>query len=88
MNLYNLPTSVWQIFNEAQPEYRMDTDTEMDNRQAMQEFLYKIGAASENIIRDDGTQVTLMHGQFPHQLIIDCSGLGDCYSHKFTVSEN
>lgn len=88
MSLYNLPNSVWQLFNEAQPEYRMDTDEDMDNLQAMQEFLYKLGAASENILEDNGTQVVLIHGQFDHQLVVDCGALGDSFSHKFTISEH
>jgi hypothetical protein len=88
MSFYNLPSSVWQLFNDPKPEYRMDTDEEMDNKQAMQEFLNKIDAMPENIISNEGTQVTLTHGQFDHYLVVDCGGLGDCYSHRFTISQD
>jgi len=88
MSLYNLPSNIWQLFEEGQPEYRMDTDEAMDNRQAMQEFLYKLQIGNENILEDNGTQVVLIHGNYDYKIVVDCGGLGDSFSHKFTISQD
>lgn len=83
-----LPESVDELFaNGARCYSIVDYDIEpMDNIQSMAFFLDEIGATDEDIVEADGTQVYLKHKDYPYQMCIDSGGLGDFYSHSFTIS--
>lgn len=80
-----LPTTIADLFDNGETEYRITTDHEMDNVQSIRFFLERIGATGANIDSKYDTQVTLVHGS--KYLVVDAGGLGDCYSHKFVVTE-
>lgn len=80
-----LPTTIQELFANGETEYRITTDHEMDNIQSMRFFLERIGAAKVNIESEYDTQVTLMDGS--RYLVVDAGGDGDCYSHRFVVTE-
>jgi len=86
--IYEIPDSVKELFTQGENSYRIiDYDEpEMNNNQSMQYFLDCIGATSDNIETDDGTQVIVTHPDFDYKLVIDSGGLGDFYSHGFDVS--
>jgi hypothetical protein len=86
--IYEMPSSVKEMFEQGENSYRIIdySINEMDNIQSMQYFLDLIGAKSENIETDDGTQMVIIHPDFDHKLVIDSGGLGDFYSHSFDVS--
>ena len=86
--IYEIPNSVKEMFEQGENSYRIIdySINEMDNNQSMQHFLYCIGATSENIETDDGTQVIVKHPDFDHKLVIDSGGLGDFYSHGYDVT--
>lgn len=80
-----LPTTILELFANGETEYRITTTHEMDNIQSMRYFLERIGATEGNMESDYGTQVTLVYGA--KYLVVDAGGFGDCYSHKFVVTE-
>lgn len=86
--IYEIPSSVKEMFELGENSYRIIDYSiqDMDNIQSMQYFLECIGASSDNIQTDDGTQVVVVHPDFDHKLVIDSSGLGDFYSHGYDVS--
>jgi len=86
--IYEMPSSVKEMFEQGENSYRIIdySINEMDNIQSMQYFLDLIGAKSENIETDDGTQMVIIHPDFDHKLVIDSGGLADFYSHSFDVS--
>lgn len=86
--IYEIPSSVKEMFELGENSYRIIDYSiqDMDNIQSMQYFLECIGASSDNIQIDDGTQVVVVHPDFDHKLVIDSSGLGDFYSHGYDVS--
>jgi hypothetical protein len=88
MPIYEVPNSVQELFEQGEASYRIIDYTiqEMDNNQSMQFFLDYIGATSENIEVDDGTQVIIKHPDFNHKLVIDSGGLGDFNSHGYDVT--
>jgi primosomal protein N' len=85
---YEIPNSVKEMFEQGENSYRIIDYSieEMDNIQSMQHFLDCIGATSENIDIDDGTQVVVKHPDFDHKLVIASGGLGDFYSHGYDVT--
>jgi hypothetical protein len=86
--IYEIPTSVKEMFEQGENSYRIIDYSiqEMDNIQSMQLFLYCIGATTDNIETDDGTQVVIIHPDFDQKLVIDSGGLGDFYSHGYDVT--
>ena len=86
--IYEIPNSVKEMFEQGENSYRIIDYSiqEMDNIQSMQYFLEHIGATSDNIEVDDGTQVVIIHPDFGHKLVIDSGGLGDFYSHGYDVT--
>lgn len=86
--IYEIPSSVKDMFEQGEGSYRIIDYSiqKMDNIQSMQHFLDCIGATSENVETDDGTQVVIVHPDFYHKLVIDSGGLGDFYSHGYDVS--
>jgi phage pi2 protein 07 len=80
----DVPSTVREIFENGEREYHFYTEDSLDNYWSMDRFL-KLTNASEFIVLHDGTQVFLMHPDFPHNLQLDAGGLGDFYSHKITV---
>lgn len=86
--IYEIPNSLKEMFEQGENSYRIIdySINEMDNIESMQHFLNCIGATSENIETDDGTQVVVKHQDFEHKLVIDCGGLGDFYSHGYDVT--
>lgn len=86
--IYETPTSVKEMFEQGENSYRIIDYSiqEMDNIQSMQYFLDHIGATSDNIDTDDGTQVVITHPDFDHKIVIDSRGLGDFYSHGYDVT--
>lgn len=86
--IYEIPNSVKEMFEQGENSYRIiDYSIQaMDNIQSMQHFLDRIGATSDNIETDDGTQVVIVHPDFDHKLVIDSGGLGDFYSHGYDVT--
>lgn len=86
--IIEIPSSVKEMFENGERSYRIIDYTiqSMDNNQSMQYFLDCIGATSDNIETDDGTQVVVIHPEFEHKLVIDGGGLGDFFSHGFDVS--
>ena len=86
--IYEIPNSVKEMFEQGENSYRIIDYSihEMDNIQSMQHFLDCIGATSDNIETDDGTQVVIIHPDFDHKLVIDSGGLGDFYSHGYNVT--
>lgn len=86
--IYEIPNSVKEMFEQGENSYRIIDYSiqEMDNIQSMQHFLDCIGATSDNIETDDGTQVVIIHPDFDHKLVIDSGGLGDFYSHGYDVT--
>jgi hypothetical protein len=88
--IYEIPDSVKDLFAQGESSYRIinyNPGMEMDNIQSMKHFLVCIGASSENIECDDGTQVTLKHPDYPNWMVIDAGGLGDFFSHSFMVTK-
>lgn len=86
--IIEVPDSVLQLFEQGENSYRIiDYETEMDNNQSMQYFLECIGATDENIFEDSGTQVILKHPDRADMMVVDAGGLGDFFSHGFTVTE-
>ena len=89
---YEIPNSVDELFKNGPGnsykiiDYTRDGPGSMDNIQSMQCFLENIGATSENIDVDDGTQVVLQCPGYSFKLVIDSGGLGDFYSHGYDVS--
>ena len=89
MKIYEVPATVKELFEEKEAEYKIVDylpEMEMDNNQSMAFFLDYIGAVSDNIIEDSGTQVIIQHEDFDYKLQIDSGGLGDFFSHRFEVS--
>ncbi len=88
MSLYEVPSDINDLFERGSWTYRIldYTIDEMDNMQAMDFFLEHIGCPAENIHEHTGTQVILKHKDYPQMLCVDSSGLGDFYSHGFSVS--
>ena len=86
--IYEIPNSVKEMFEQGEISYRIIDYSiqDMDNIESMQHFLYCIGATSDNIETDNGTQVVIIHPDFDHKLLIDSSGLGDFYSHCYDVT--
>ena len=86
--IYEIPNSVKEMFEQGENSYRIIDYSiqEMDNIQSMQYFLGYIGATTDNIETDDGTQVVIIHPDFDHKLVIDSGGLGDFYSHGYDVT--
>ena len=86
--IYEIPNSVKEMFEQGENSYRIIDYSiqEMDNIQSMQYFIEHIGATSDNIEVDDGTQVVIIHPDFGHKLVIDSGGLGDFYSHGYDVT--
>ncbi len=86
--IYEIPNSVKEMFEQGENSYRIiDYSIRgMDNIQSMQHFLDCIGATTDNIETDYGTQVVIIHPDFDHKLVIDSGGLGDFYSHGYDVT--
>ena len=86
--IYEIPDSVKEMFEMSENSYRIIdySINEMDNNQSMQYFLECIGATSDNVDVDDGTQVVIIHPDFDYKLVIDSGGLGDFYSHGYDVA--
>lgn len=86
--IYEIPNSVKEMFEQGENSYRIIDYSiqEMDNIQSMQYFLDRIGATTDNIETDDGTQVVMTHPDFDQKLVIDSGGLGDFYSHGYDVT--
>jgi hypothetical protein len=86
--IYETPNSVKEMFENGENNYRIIDYSiqEMDNIQSMNYFLEFIGATSDNVEVDDGTQVVIVHPDFDHKLVIDSGGLGDFYSHGYDVT--
>lgn len=86
--IYEIPNSVKEMFEQGENSYRIiDYSIQgMNNIQSMQHFLDHIGATTDNIETDDGTQVVIIHPDFGHKLVIDSGGLGDFYSHGYDVT--
>lgn len=86
--IYEIPNSVKEMFEQGENSYRIIDYSiqEMDNIQSMQHFLACIGATTDNIETDDGTQVVIINPDFDHKLVIDSGGLGDFYSHGYDVT--
>lgn len=86
--IYEIPSSVKEIFEQGENIYRIIdySINEMDNIQSMQYFLEYIGATTDNIEIDEGTQVVIIHPDFDYKLTIDSRGLGDFYSHGYDVT--
>ena len=85
---YEIPNSVKEMFEQGENSYHIIDYSiqEMDNVQSMQYFLECISATDDNIEKDDGTQVVVIHPDFGHKLLIDSGGLGDFYSHSYEVT--
>lgn len=85
---YDIPESVSELFANGERSYSIvDYDIEpMDNIQSMAFFLDEVGVTCEDIAEADGTQVYLKHKDYPYQMCVDAGGLGDFYSHSFSVS--
>jgi len=88
MRIYEVPTDINDLFERGSWHYRIVDYTidSMDNVQSMDFFLDYIGCPTENIHEHTGTQVILKHSDYPDMLCLDSSGLGDFYSHGFSVS--
>ena len=86
--IYEIPDSVKEMFEQGENSYRIIDYliNEMDNIQSMEYFLECIGATSDNVEVDEGTQVVIIHPDFNHKLVIDSGGLGDFYSHGYDVT--
>jgi hypothetical protein len=87
--IYEVPESVAELFELGENSYRIISyEREMDNTQSIQHFLECIGAKDEDIHKEYGTQVILRHPDFEYEfLVVDAGGLGDFFSHGFTVSK-
>lgn len=88
-SIYEIPGSLKDLFDIGETSYKIvdySKGMDMDNIEAMIFFLERVGVPSENIHTYDGTQVFLTHPDFNHLLQIDCSGMGDFFSHLFEVS--
>ena len=89
MATYEIPNNVKELFEQGENSYRIidyAPDMSMDNKQSMGYFLDCIGAKQDNIEKDEGTQVVLMHPDFGMKYVVDSGGLGDFFSHRFDVS--
>jgi hypothetical protein len=88
MPIYEIPSSVTDLFEQGENVYRiMDYEIPgMDNIESLEYFLDQIGATNGDIHEIESTQVVLTHPDFDHMLVVDSGGLGDFYSHRFDVS--
>lgn len=68
----------------AEFDYSFETDYDLNNNEAMQEFLddYDFG---EYVAEDHGTMVYLTHPDYDFPLVVVSEGLGDFFSHGITV---
>ena len=83
-----IPNTLEELFDNRDCEYsyiNYDTDP-MDNNESMDFFLSEVCADNENIESNEGTQVILAHKDYPYKLQVDAYGLGDFFSHGFSVS--
>lgn len=89
LQIYEVPESVNQMFNDAPKSYMICDDTigEMDNNVSMNYFLEYIECPIDYIVEDLGTQVTIQNPNFDFKVVIDSGGLGDFFSHGFVVSK-
>lgn len=86
--IIEIPESVLDLFEKGENSYRIiNYENEMDNNQSMAYFLDYIGATDDNIYEDSGTQVILKHPDRADMMVVDAEGLGDFFSHGFTVTE-
>ena len=86
--IFEILNSIKEMFEQGENSYRIIdySRQEMDNIQSMQHFIDCIGATSDNIETDDGTQVVIIHPDFDYKLVIDSGGMGDFYSHGYDVT--
>jgi len=89
MSEYNMPESIVDIFEEGEGQWTAQDyapEMEMDNVEAMNWFMEKVGIRDEDCASIEDTQIILKHPEYPHKLCVDSGGLGDFFSHGFDVS--
>ena len=83
-----IPNSIEELFDNYEEDYTLidyyDTPP-MDNIESMDYFLDEMGILEEYIETNEGTYVVLSNENYPFKLKIESSGLGDFYSHLWTV---
>ncbi len=87
--IYEIPESLEELFDAREASYRIidyGKNKEMDNGQALSYFLELLGIPEANIHERFDTQVYLCSGNYSYRLVIDSGGLGDFFSHGFTVT--
>ena len=86
--VYDIPHGLSELFEEECSYKIIDYDIgEMNNIESMKYFLDQVGIKEDMILLDDGTQVHLSHPNYNYHLVIDSSGLGDSFSHKFEITK-
>jgi hypothetical protein len=84
---YEVTDGINEIFETAEAEYIIiDYNFEMDNVESLKYFAEYSNINPDNIENDYGTQLILIHPDYNFKLCVDSGGLGDFFSHKFTVS--
>lgn len=86
MERYEIPESVKELFTDDSHYQIVDYNFEMDNNEAMRYFIEQVGIPASNILLDDGTQVHFQHPDYNYHIVIDCSGMGDTFSHQYDVT--
>ena len=81
----HLPDTVETLFENQETEYSYFSETPLDNIQSMAWFIEYLDL-EKHITLYDGTQIFVNHPSFKETLRIDAGGLGDFFSHSFTVS--
>lgn len=84
----DLPDCLKQIFLDKNTAYYFNHETDLDNNEAMAEFINQVGIREENIPLNDGTLIYLYHPDFNFIMTVSCSGNGDCFSHVFETTQD
>lgn len=83
-----LPNSLRELFDNKDEVYHYSHEDELNNNEAMEEFLDLLGVKSPDILLDDGTLVFLRcDGKLEH-ISISCIGGGDFFNHIYEIERH
>jgi hypothetical protein len=81
---YDLPADLDELFSNQNAFYRIiEYKHEYDNGEALDYFISLVGIHWQNIKYNYGTEIIVEYDDYPYDILIASSGLGDMYSHGF-----